>query len=185
MTLKFIIILVIILKSALVQGQNKDTLVALKGGWEKATRSRPNEWPLIIINEREFEYCDFSNLFFDNSKIATVNVISPKNDSIRIFGKAGRNGIIIITTRDIITWVSSKEIIRHNSKSLFPSYKKYILRINGKFADPREEIYIQKDLIKSVNLEKDALEFYLNEEYHRVIEIKLTKEYYIQHNSVS
>ena len=143
---------------------------------ERTTRIPMSENPLVIINEKQFKYCDFSNLYFDISSVSNINVLSPKNDSSKLYGKAGRNGIIILNTKHTIYWVTSRQILRQQSKSLFHTHRKTILKINNNLIDPTEKVYIQKDLIKSVSIDNDAIEFFADKEYNKVISITLTQK---------
>ena len=54
--------------------------------------------PLVIINGFS---CPYDNLFFDwdTSNISSIKVLTLQNDSLKLYGKKGRNGVIIITTK--------------------------------------------------------------------------------------
>lgn len=144
---------------------NKNSLIGLnelKCSIIDPRRLTKKEYPLIIINNQRFKYSSLSNFYFDISTISQVHVINSKNDSNKLYGKAGRNGIIILQTKNKISWISSRKIIRLNLKGLFHSHRKIILKINKTLIDPWQEVYIQKDLIQSIKVEKVGLNFFIN-----------------------
>lgn len=141
-----------------------------------------SDYPLIIIGGRRFKKSDFSNIFFDLSNLSNINVINPKNDSIKLFGRAGRNGVIILNTKNKIDWISSNVIRRQYFKSLFFFHKKAVFQINGVLADPECKTYIQKDLIVSITV-KHAEVFYHDNEYHTVVDVTLKNVMGVSHRS--
>jgi len=131
-----------------------------------------SDYPLIIIGGRRFKEMTFSNIYFDLSNVYHISVINPKNDSIKLFGRAGRNGVIILATKNKIDWISSNAIGWRYFKSLFFLHKKAALQINGVVTDPESKTYIQKDLIISATIKKSEV-FYGDTEYDTVVDVKL------------
>ena len=89
------------------------------------------------------------NLFFtiDTTTISSVQVLNPSNDSIKIYGKAGKNGVIIIATKRPIEWVSVKQILKQNSNAILSSHKLTLIKVDNAFFDTDEELYFQKNLV--------------------------------------
>ncbi len=132
-------------------------------------------YPLIIVGGRRFKGSDFKNLYYDFSNIVGVRVISTKNDSIKLFGRAGRHGIIIFDTKTNIEWITSNAIRRKYFKSLIFWHKKAAFQINGSIINPAPNVYIQKDLIKSVKVINNGFDVYDTIEYHRIINVEVDK----------
>jgi len=138
---------------------------------------QPKKWryPLIIIGGRRFKGSDFTNLYFDISNIVGVRVISTKNDSIKLFGRAGRQGVIILDTKTNVEWITSNAIRRKYFKSLIFWHRKAAFQINGSIINPAPNVYIQKDLIKSTKVTNNGFDVYDTIEYHRIINVEVDK----------
>gem|GEM_PF-4749470 len=54
-----------------------------------SSMSSKDNYPLIIINGKSFKKCFFQNIFFDRdtTTISAVQVLNPKNDSVKLYGK--------------------------------------------------------------------------------------------------
>jgi len=137
-----------------------------------------DNYPLVIINGKQFKNCLLQNIFFDldTTTISTVQILNPENDSIKLYGKAGRNGVIIITTKKTIEWISVKQILRQNSKTILSSYKKALIKVDKAFFDADEELYFQKNLIDNVSVANNTTQFYLDRQFNCVVTISLTKK---------
>lgn len=137
-----------------------------------------HNYPLVIINGKTFKDCLLQNIFFDldTTSISTVQVLNPMNDSIKLYGKEGRNGVIIITTKRPIEWISAKQILRQNSKTILSSYKKALIKVDKVFFDTDEALYFQKNLIDNVSVTNNTTEFYLDRQFNCVVTISLTKK---------
>jgi hypothetical protein len=137
-----------------------------------------DDYPLIIINGKKFEKCLLQNIFFDldTSTISKVQVLNPKNDSIKLYGEAGKNGVIIITTKKQINWISAKQILKQNSKTIPSSYKNILIKVDEAFFYPEEEIYFQKNLIGNISITNNTTQYYTDRRFSCVVTINLTKK---------
>lgn len=145
--------------------------------WKCPTGTK-NNYPLIIINGKKFKNCSFDNIFFDldTSTISTVKVLNPKNDSVRLFGNAGKNGIIMITTKRPIEWISAKQILKQKSNAILSSRKKTLIKVGQAFFDTKEELYFQKNLIDNIVVNNNLSEYYTGRQFNSVVTINLTKK---------
>jgi len=134
-------------------------------------------YPLIIINGRTFKNCLLQNIFFDldTTSLSTVQVLNPKNDSIKLYGKAGKNGVLIITTKNPIEWISAKQILKQKSNTILSSHKKTLIKVDKAFFDTVEKLYFQKNLIKNISVANNVTQYYFNRQFTCVVTITITK----------
>jgi len=135
-------------------------------------------YPLIIINGKIFKNCLLQNIFFDldTTTISTIQVLNPKNDSVKLYGKAGKNGVIIITTKRPIEWVSAKQILKQNSKTILSSNKKALIKIDKAFLDTDQELYFQKNLIDNIYIANNTTQYYIGRQFNCIVTISVTKK---------
>ena len=135
-------------------------------------------YPLVIINGKTFKNCLLQNIFFDvdTTTISTIQVLNPKNDSIKLYGKAGKNGVIIITTKRPIEWLSVKQILKQKSKAISSSHKKTLIKVDKAFFDTDEELYFQKNLIDNISIANNTTKYYINRQFNCVVTISLSKK---------
>ena len=145
-------------------------------------------FPLVIINGRTFkQHALWWNVFidFDTTNVSTIQVLNPKNDSIKLYGKAGKNGVIIITTKRPIEWISMKQILKQKSSDLLCSHKKTLIKIDRGFNDSeelsilyfdsKENLYFEKGLI-DISIVNNKMKFYIDRTYDCVITITVKKK---------
>jgi len=135
-------------------------------------------YPLVIINGKTFKNCLLQNIFFDvdTTTISTIQVLNPKNDSIKLYGKAGKKGVIIITTKRPIEWLSAKQILKQKSKTISSSHKKTLIKVDKAFFDTDEELYFQKNLIDNISITNNTTKYYINRQFNCVVTISLSKK---------
>ena len=135
-------------------------------------------YPLIIINGKTFKNCLLQNIFFDldTTTISTIQVLNPKNDSVKLYGKAGKNGVIIIATKRPIEWVSAKQILKQNSKAILSSHKKTLIKIDKAFFDTDQELYFQKNLIDNIYIANNTTQYYIDRQFNCIVTISVTKK---------
>jgi len=133
--------------------------------------------PLIIINGKKFENCLLQNIFFDldTAELLSLRVISPQNDSIKIYGKSGRNGVIVIEMIKTIKWISAKQILAQKLSEIFGARGKTLIIVDNVFFDPLEQLYFQEDLIENINVENNTKEYFDNRQFDSVVKISLRK----------
>ena len=135
-----------------------------------------DNYPLVIINGKTFKNCLLQNIFFDLDTIATIQVLNPKNDSVKLYGKSGKNGVIIITTKRPIEWVSAKQILKQKSNAILSSHKKTLIKVSNAFFDTDEELYFQKDLIDNISVTNNTTQYYIDRQFNCVVTISMTKK---------
>ncbi len=137
-----------------------------------------NTYPLIIINGKQFKKCLLENIFFDfdTSTILNIQVLNPQNDSIKLYGKAGINGVIIIKTKKTFEWISSKQILAQKSNDIFSTHDKILLKVGNVSFNPSEELFFQKNLIDSISVANNTTEYYINKLFNSVVKITMIKK---------
>ncbi|MEO6405164.1 MAG: hypothetical protein ABIY51_02360 [Ferruginibacter sp.] len=135
-------------------------------------------YPLIIINGRKFKNSLLQNIFFDldTTTISALQVLNPKNDSVKLYGKAGRNGVIIITTKKSFEWISIREILKQKSNAISSPHDKTLIKIGNALFEPGEELFFQKNLIKNVSVKNNKSQYYINRQFNSVVTINMTKK---------
>ncbi len=94
--------------------------------------SRLNDPDMLwIIDGKKFKYADVPKLYFNLSNISGGRVIGYQNDSIKVYGKNAKDGVIIMTTKERIDWISLKNIVRKYAKDSSVSANKIAVKING------------------------------------------------------
>lgn len=118
------------------------------------------------------------NLYFDldTTTILTVQVLNPKNDSVKLYGKAGKNGVIIISTKKPIDWISSKQILKQKSNAILSSRKKTLIKVDQAFFNTDEEIYFQKNLIDNISVANNTTQYFIDRQFNCVVTISLMKK---------
>jgi hypothetical protein len=134
--------------------------------------------PLVIINGKIFENCLLQNLFFkvDTTTISSIQVLNTSNDSIKLYGKAGKNGVIIITTKRPFEWVSAKQILKQKSNAILSFHKPTLIKVDNALFDTDEELFFQKDLINKISVINSTIEYYTDRQYNSVLKITLKKK---------
>ena len=142
------------------------------------TRLSNENYPLIIINGKKFKNCLLQNIifYFDTITISRVQVINPKNDSIKLYGKAGKGGVIIIKTKTKIEWISGKQILRQNAKKILSSHKKTLFKVDNIFFNANEELYFQRNLIENIYITNNTEQYYIDGQFTCVVTITITKK---------
>ena len=143
-----------------------------------ATVLSKDNYPLVIINGKTFKNCMLQNIFFDldTTTIATIQVLNQKNDNIKLYGKPGKNGVIIITTKRPIQWVSAKQILKQQSNAILGSREKTLIKVDKTFFDTDEELYFQKNLIDNISVANNTTQYYLNRQFNSIVTIITTKK---------
>ena len=136
-----------------------------------------DNYPLLIINGKTFKNSLLENIFFeiDTTTISTIQCLNPKNDSVKLYGKEGKNGVIIITTKRLIEWVSARQILKQKETNIYSSHDKTLLKVGNSFFDAYEELYFQKDLIKNISVTNNTTQYYNNRQFTSVVTISLMK----------
>jgi hypothetical protein len=136
------------------------------------------DYPLIIINGKTFKNCLLQNIFFDldTTTISAVQVLNPKNDSVKLYGEAGKNGVIIISTKKTIEWISAKQILKQKSNAILTSHKKTLIKVDNVFFDTDEELYFQKNLIDNISIVNNTTQYYIDKQFNCVVAISITKK---------
>lgn len=137
-----------------------------------------DNYPLVIINGKIFKNCLLQNIFFnfDTTTISAVQVLNSQNDSVGFYGKAGRNGVIIITTKGPIEWISAKQILKQKSNAILSSHKKTLIKIGKAFFDTDGEMYFQKNLIEKISVTNNTTQYYIDRQFDSLVTISLTKK---------
>ena len=137
-----------------------------------------DDYPLIIINGKTFKNCLLQNIFFDldTTTISVVQVLNPKNDSVNFYGKAGKNGVIIITTKKLIEWISAKQILKQKSNAILSSKKKTLIKVDKALFDTDQELYFQKNLIDNISVSNNTTQYYSDRQFNCVVIISMTKK---------
>ena len=137
-----------------------------------------DNYPLVIINGKTFKNCLLQNIFFDldTTTISTIQVLNPKNDSVKLYGKAGKNGVIIITTKRPIEWISAKQILKQKSNFIFSSHTKTLIKVGNAFFEVGEELYFQKNLIENISVANNTTQYFINRQFNSVVTISMTKK---------
>lgn len=135
-------------------------------------------YPLIIINGKKFKNCLLQNIYFDfdTSNILTLQVLNPQNDSVKFYGKAGTNGVIIIKTKKPIQWVSIKQILTQKSNDILSTHRKTLIKVDNSFFDMSEELFFQKDLIDNISVVNNTIEYYIDRQFNSILKITITKK---------
>jgi hypothetical protein len=118
------------------------------------------------------------NIFFevDTTTISKIQVLNPQNDSVKLYSNEGKNGVIIITTKRPIEWVSARQILKQKANNIHGSYIKTLIKVGNAFFDAYEKLYFQKSLIKSISITNDTTQYYIDQQYNSVITISIKKK---------
>ncbi len=137
-----------------------------------------NSYPLIIINGKTFKNCLLQNIFFDfdTTAISTLQVLNSQNDSVKLYGKAGKSGVIIITTKKSIEWISAKQILKQKSKAILSSRRKILIKVDQAFFDTSQELYFQKNLIDNISVVNNTTQYFIDRQFNCIVTISLTKK---------
>jgi len=137
-----------------------------------------DNYPLIIINGKTFKNCLMQNIFFnlDTTTISSVQVLNSKNDTVKLYGKAGKNGVIIITTKKAIEWVSGKQILKQKSNTILSTHKKILIKVDKTFYNTNEELYFQKSLIENISVNNNTTQYYNDKQFDCVVTISMRKK---------
>ena len=135
-------------------------------------------YPLIIINGKTFKKCFLQNIFFDfdTSTLSRLHVLNAKNDSIKLYGNAGKNGVIFITTKKPIEWISISRILKQKSNEILSTHKKTLIKIDNAFFETDEVLYFQKNLIDNISVANNATHYYHDKQFSCVVTISITKK---------
>ena len=133
-----------------------------------------NRKPLLLINNKRIPYENLQLLFFDLINIDDIKVYGFKKDSAKLYGRAARNGVIIIQTKQSVHWLSSKQIFRRQDRNPFHFYRNTLFIIDGNKIKPDKTYYLEKKIIESIKLDNEANSFYINKFYKRTITITTT-----------
>ncbi len=120
MNIKPLITLAFVLFDVFAKGQ-KLSMPPLQGGLAADTSRvfitfqcppsiRKDNYPLVIVDGQRVDFAKLEIL--DTADIYNIRVIGPKNDSIKFYGKAGRDGVIIVDTKDKIGHNWAKKIMQ-------------------------------------------------------------------------
>ena len=92
------------------------------------------------------------------------------------YGNSGKNGVIIITTKRPIEWVSAKQILKKKSNAISASHKKTLIRVDKALFDTDEELYFQKNLIDNISIANNTTQYYSDKQFNSVVTITMTKK---------
>jgi hypothetical protein len=120
------------------------------------------------VNNKKFSRIPINQLFFDVVNIKTVNVVNPANDSIQLYGSKAKNGVIILTTKKNIEWLTPKQIVKQYSKS--SSRKGTLFMVDGVSFDGMETLYFEKNYIINIEVH-DSTIILNNKRYSKTIKI--------------
>ena len=137
-----------------------------------------NNKPLLIINGKDFGNCSLQNIFFelDTTTISSIEVLNPQNKSVLLYGTNGRNGVIDITTKETIGWTTLKQILKQKANKIYSSKDKTLIKVDNSFFFAEEELYFQKNLIKTISILNNTTQYYGDRQFNSVITISLSKK---------
>lgn len=137
-------------------------------------------YPVIIINGKKFEQCSLQNVLFDTSanNISSVRILIPDNHRVKNYGRAGKNGVVIIETVVPIQWVSAKQLLKQKPVALSTCGKPTLFKLDGSFYGKGEQFYIQKELIKDITIKNNIVQYHLNTKYSCVVTVSLKTNLY-------
>lgn len=144
-----------------------------------APRSNSNEGALIIVNNKRFKntlLINFYNLV-DIGMIKNIQVLSNQSDSAKMYGKEGKNGVIIITTRSNIEWVVATDILRKQPKLSTKATKAFLIQVNDSTVIAATDAYLPKQLIKTIEIQKDKLHFFNDKQFTGLARITFSNTY--------
>jgi hypothetical protein len=136
---------------------------------------KKNEDPLILVNGKRTPNF-FKNYFFSINKIKSITVLSPKNDSIKLFGRKGRYGVINIKIKPSFNWQTSNELYKRQNDNESEGWKNTITIVNGVYYSPKQKVRFSDDVIEDIKLEKEIKIYFENKSYTNRLIIK-TKSY--------
>ncbi|RZN82026.1 MAG: M56 family peptidase [Winogradskyella sp.] len=117
--------------------------------------------PIYILNGKRISKKDFKKL--KQSKIKTIDIIKDKS-AIKLYGKAAKDGVVVIKTEEKGPWKTSTKVNSINSfkksskgevKKLIASGKKPIIVIDNEIMDAIKIKDIDYNVIKSISILKD------------------------------
>jgi hypothetical protein len=127
------------------------------------------EEPLIIFNDKYFSFASLDRCFFNFEDVASVNVILPKNDSVKHFERQGKNGVIIIRTKTPIIWQTSNDIASRGVLNFLGVRKRTLFVVNDKTFDCDQVLYFAKGVIQKITVTNNVNELYNDKFYKRKI----------------
>lgn len=133
---------------------------------------------LLIIDGKRFAYADVLKSYFNISNIAGARVIGYQNDSIKLYGKNAKDGVIIMTTKERIDWVSLKAIIRKYAKDSSVPAKKIAVKIGGSSVIDLRKIWFDRNVINAIHLSTDLVELYINNAHKWILDIDISIDNY-------
>jgi len=137
-----------------------------------------DDYPLLIINDRIFRNCLLQNIYFDldSTTISAVQVLNPKNDSVKLYGRAGKNGVIIIKTRKSIDWISARQILKQKANIIFSTRKKTLIKVGNVSFDANDQVYFQKDLIDNISVTNNTIQYFADKQFNSIVTITIAKK---------
>jgi hypothetical protein len=147
----------------------KDTIKTVISIRDPANVDIRKQAPLIIVNNKRFSHVPINQLFLEMANIEAVNVINPANDSVKLFGSKAKNGVIILTTKNNVDWLTPKQIIKQYAKG--SSRKSTLFIVDGASFDGVNNLYFEKNNIVNVEVQ-DSTATLNNKKYSRTIKIK-------------
>lgn len=145
----------------------------------RVPRSNNNESPLIIINNKRFKSASLTNFYnlVDTGMIINIQVLNKQNDSAKVYGKHGKNGVIIITTHANIEWVAATDILRKQLRITNKSIKEFLVQLNDSTVIATTDAYLPKQLIKTIEVQKDKLHFFNGKQFTGLARITFSNKY--------
>ena len=78
---------------------------------------------LIVVDGKSFQDCSLEHTFFDINIVAEIKVL--KGDSAKKYGKAGKNGVVIIVTKKPVEWISAQQLLKEKENAISIASSKY------------------------------------------------------------
>jgi hypothetical protein len=130
--------------------------------------------PLLIFNGEKFPNIPLDQIFFNAHAIKSVQVISEKNDSVKAFGKDGKNGVILITTHNPIIWMTSDKIAKKNISDITDKPERILFNVDGKKYGAGQKLYFANGVIEQITVQNDSSEVFMDKLYKKKILISTT-----------
>ena len=133
---------------------------------------------LLIIDGKKFKYADVPKLYFSLSNIAGGHIIGYQNDSVKSYGKYAKDGVIIMTTKERVDWVSLKAIVRKYAKDSSVPAKKITVKIGGSSVIDLRKIWFDRNVINAIHLSADVVALYIDKARRWILDIDLSLDDY-------
>ncbi|HEV8504696.1 MAG TPA: hypothetical protein VGQ53_04820 [Chitinophagaceae bacterium] len=126
---------------------------------------------LIVVDGKSFQDCSLEHIFFDINIVAEIKVL--KGDSAKKYGKAGKNGVVIIVTKKPVEWISAQQLLKEKENAISGSTQNTLIQVNESCFDTSEKLFFQKSYIKNISVANNSEQFYAARKFDSVVTITL------------